>query len=162
MLQRISGWSTKRKVIAGIAALIAISIIIGAISSVLESEESKQARLDVTVTAEAVKLEEQAAKEAEETRNKEQGLHCLSQWNGHHDGLIRLVKRELNDPDSLDARETTIVKVGVGVGIMPAREGQHIILMNFTAKNALGGTVRSDAVGYVDNDSCEAELIRWE
>ena len=68
---------------------------------------------------------EERQQERQEDRRK--GFHCLSPWNGHHDGFERLVRGQLNDPDSLRTDSTAIV---------PAEEGVHIIRMEFGAKNA--------------------------
>ena len=166
ILQRISGWSTKRKVLAGIAALIVISFVIGGISSVFESEESKQAKVDATVTAVAVKEAEVAAKAIVEAEEQASGLHCLSDLNGRHRGFERLVKRDgnLRDPNSLESQNTWIVRVGEPLNLpdvaqVDGREGHHIIILDFTATNAFGGRVRSEAVGYVDNATCDATVL---
>ena len=152
MLQRFSGWSRKRKIIVGCLVGVAILLIISAIVSALESEETKAARAEATAVA-------VQAKEAEEAAKRESGLHCLSEWDGHHDGFQTLVNRQMNDPDSLEARETLIGKVGVGISTYEGRSGKHIIVMDYTAKNPLGGTVRAEAVGYVDSESCQAENL---
>ena len=144
MLQRIGAWSTKRKIIVGGLVILGILVVVSAVGTALESEESKAAKVEATAVA-------VQAKEAEEAKKREAGLHCLSAWDGHHDGFQRLVKRHLNDPDSLEARQTSVGKVGVGVSVYEGRQGQHIIAMDYTAKNPLGGTVRAEAVGYLDS-----------
>ena len=40
--------------------------------------------------------------------------------------------------------------------------GKHIILTEFTAKNAFGGRVRHTAGGLVDHETCEATLVGIE
>ena len=42
--------------------------------------------------------------DAEEAEDRRKGLHCLSDWDGDHEGLERLVRQELNDPDSMETR----------------------------------------------------------
>ena len=149
MQHRISGWSRKRKIIVGCLVGIAVLLVVSAIVSAFESEETKAARAEATAVAIQVKESEKAAE-------RESGLHCLSAWDGHHDGFQNLVKQQLNDPDSLEARETLVGKVGVPISTFEGRTGQHIIVMDYTAKNQLGGTVRAEAVGYVNSESCEA------
>ena len=152
MLKRISGWSTKRKWVVGCLAGIAVLFVVSAIVSALESEETKAARAEATAVA-------VQAKEAQEAEKRKSGLHCLSPLDGHHDGFQRLVKQQMNDPDSVEARETLIGKVSVGVSSFGARQGKHVIVMDYTAKNPLDGTVRAQAVGYVDSESCQAENL---
>ena len=40
--------------------------------------------------------------------------------------------------------------------------GQHAVFMDFGAKNAFGGMVRSMARGLIDNGTCEAVLLYIE
>ena len=71
MLRRISSWSRRKKILAGVGVFVLAMFILGLIVEALESEESKQARLAVTATAEAVKAEAAATAEvvnAEATR----------------------------------------------------------------------------------------------
>lgn len=92
-----------------------------------------------------------SAAEAEERRK---GFHCLSAWDGNHDGLEALVRQHLNDPGSMETYETRIAPVDA--------DGQHVIIMEFGARNAFGGMVRSEAVGTIDNETCEAALLGIE
>ena len=71
MLDRISSWSRRRKILAGVGVGFLILVILGMITSALEPEESRQARLAVTATAEAQKAIADATAEvvnAEATR----------------------------------------------------------------------------------------------
>ena len=170
MWRTISGWRTEWKVGIGIVVFIVGVFILAAIADALESEESKAARAYANaqktavaqVEAESTALARRAQKEQEEFEKAEElatGLHCLSAWDGHHNGFKNLVKPQLNDPDSLKARETRIGRVGMDIGVMPGLDGQYVITMNFTAQNSFGGTVRHDAYGYVSSDGCEALLL---
>ena len=144
MLQRISGWSTKRKVIVGGLVVLGILMVVSAIGTALESEESKAANAEAT----AVAVQAEEALEAEERKS---GMHCLSALDGDHDGLNDLVKDQLTDPGSL---ETVSTKVS------PADDsGKNGLFMDFTAKNAFGGRVRYMARAVMDNESCEATLV---
>ncbi len=90
--------------------------------------------------------EEDKQATAEERR---QGFHCLSAWDGNHDGLETLVKQHLNDPSSMETHQTLI---------SPVVDGTHRIKMEFGAANAFGGMVRHVAIGYIDHETCEATL----
>ena len=37
--------------------------------------------------------------------------------------------------------------------------GKHTLIMDFGARNSFGGMVRNTAVAWIDNESCEAELL---
>ena len=91
--------------------------------------------------------EQQEAKAEEERK----GFHCLSAWDGNHDGLEGLVRQQLNDPDSMETHETRIAPAGTS--------NQHRIIISFGARNAFGGMVRHTAIGWIDHDSCEATLV---
>jgi hypothetical protein len=90
--------------------------------------------------------DEDKATKVEERR---QGFHCLSDWDGNHDGLEALVRTQLNDPSSMETYNT---------GIGQVVNGQHRIEMEFGARNAFGGMVRGVALGWVDHETCEATL----
>ena len=92
-----------------------------------------------------------AEKAAEEAKTKRAGFHCLSAWDGNHEGLEELIRANLNDPGSMETEETRITPVN--------KNGEHSISLEFTAKNALGGRVRNTAAGTVDNATCIATLI---
>lgn len=81
---------------------------------------------------------------------RQKGFHCLSAWDGNHDGLEALIRNRLNDPGSMETIETVITPVDA--------RGDHAIVLEFTAKNAFGGRVRHMAFGIVDNSTCEATL----
>ena len=87
------------------------------------------------------------ATSAEDRRN---GFHCLSKWDGNHDQLEDLVRANLNDPGSMETHSTSITPVDAN--------GNHTIIMDFSAKNALGGRVRNEAVGEVSQATCKATL----
>ena len=43
--------------------------------------------------------------------------------------------------------------------ITPEVDGTHIVIVDFGAKNALGGVVRNIARGLVDHETCEALVV---
>ena len=80
---------------------------------------------------------------------REDGFHCLSRWDGNHDGLEKLVRGQLTDPGSMETYETRISK---------NVSGTHYIQMDFGARNSFGGMVRHTAFGEVDSQTCNAVL----
>ncbi|MCY4085335.1 MAG: hypothetical protein OXG37_00210 [Actinomycetia bacterium] len=133
----------------GIVGLIILAIIIGVVVTTCggpsEAEQAEERRED-------------AAERAKEREEQWKGFHCLSDWDGNHDGFEAIVRGRLNDLDSMKTRQTEITPVQ-GPG---SYEGLHVIRMEFTARNALGGVVRSRAVGTVRPDNCKATLLRIE
>lgn len=93
--------------------------------------------------------ERQEAAAAAEERRK--GFHCLSSFDGNHNGLERLVRGRLNDPNSLETVRTLISPVNDA--------NKHRVRMEFTATNAFGGRVRNIAIGLIDNNTCVATLL---
>ena len=93
---------------------------------------------------------EKAAKAEEERK----GFHCMSTYDGNHDGLERLIKAKLKDPDSMDTIETKITPVDAN--------GNHAVFLKYRARNSFGGMVVEQAFGIVDNDTCEATLLGVE
>ena len=122
-------------IVGGLSILLIVLIIV-AVSMDDQSTENKSAR---------------ASEEAEEKRK---GLHCLSAWDGNHDGFETLVKANLKDPNSMDTYGTRITPVNA--------QGKHTILMDYGARNSFGGMVRGTARGTVDNETCEATLLNVE
>ena len=94
--------------------------------------------------------EERIEKEKETLEEKRKGFHCLSAWDGNHDGLEALIRSQLNDPGSMKTYSTSILPVST--------DGTHTILVSFGARNRLGGMVRGNAVGSIDNKTCKATL----
>ena len=86
------------------------------------------------------------AENLKEQQDREKGFHCLSGWDGSHREFVRATKRMMNDPKSFDHVETRVTPRD--------SSGRHTIIMEFTGKNAFGGTVRSIATGSYSNVSC--------
>ena len=121
-----------------------------ALVSVAGGDEDPAAEEEEARQAEAAEAAERRAG-AEERRK---GFHCLSKWDGNHDGLEALIRDRLSDPGSMETIETLIAPVNP--------EGDHKIWLDFTAKNAFGGRVRSIAYGLVSQATCEATLVQIE
>lgn len=133
----------------GGAVLVVIIAIIAAATSPGNGDRSARddARAAETARLRAINDRETAAAEAEERRK---GFHCLSGWDGNHEGLEALIRAVLNDPGSMETISTRITPVN--------ENGRHLVALDFTAKNAYGGRVRNTAYGYVDNGTCAATL----
>lgn len=106
------------------------------------------------LTVEGQRMSEAAATAVAEAEERRKGFHCLSPWDGNHDGLEALIRDNLNDPGSMDTIQTRITPVD--------EDGHHTVALEFTALNALGGRVRLTAYGQVNNESCEATLTGIE
>ena len=122
-------------IVSGLCIVLIIAIIVG-VSIDEQSTENKSTRA------------------AEKAEDKRKGFHCLSAWDGHHDGFEALVKANLKDPSSMETHGTKITPVN--------DLGQHTIIMDFGARNSFGGMVRQEATGWVANETCEATLLSVE
>ena len=79
---------------------------------------------------------------------RRQGQHCLN-LGDTNESFYAKVYASVVDPGSLN-EELTVIS--------PVIDGEHRIKMDFTTRNALGQTVRSAAIGWVDHETCEATL----
>ena len=86
--------------------------------------------------------------------DRRRGFHCLDPWDGNHNGLEDLVRERLIDPDSMDTVSTLIAPVD--------SQGDHRILMEFTARTRGGAYDALSAYGWVDQDTCVATLVLLE
>lgn len=84
-------------------------------------------------------------------QNREKGFHCLSAWDGSHVGFVDSVKNALRDPNSFEHIKTVIT---------PESDGQHIVMMDYRARNGFGGMNVGVAMGVVSNVNCR--LLGWE
>ena len=135
--------SRAAKIIGGAAAGI---IVVGMIGSALGGGGDRESNDKPAPAATRTESPQDA-----ERRHK--GFHCLSGWDGGHNGLNELIKARLNDPGSFEMHETKIAPV------TPYSGGKHAIIVDFSAKNALGGRVRHSARGTVAPDTCGATLV---
>ena len=136
-------WSRRKKFLTiGGSILGALVVIIIIVNALPESEATKARNIEATQVA------VDSTKTAIEERQK--GLHCLSPWDGNHDGLETLIRGQLKDPDSMETIETRI---------SPAQDGFHDVILEFRARNSLGGMVVNTAIGKVSTTNCQATLI---
>ena len=134
---------TRKQVFLGIGlAFVVLVVIVGIIG---DTDDKAETTPLPTPTSVPVKTEELPTMNADQRK----GFHCLSAWDGNHEGMEALIRDQLNDPGSMETVETRIA---------PVLGGKHLVQLECTAKNAFGGRVRHVAHGYVDNATCEAEL----
>jgi hypothetical protein len=73
----------------------------------------------------------------------------LSGWDGSHPGLTKMIKKNMNDPDSYEHVETKY-----------RDEGQSIfIITKFRGKNAFGGKVMNTISARVDFNGNVIEIV---
>jgi uncharacterized lipoprotein NlpE involved in copper resistance len=96
----------------------------------------------------AQKAAEIAAQKAEDQRR---GFHCLSSWDGSHRATVNYIKENLRDPDSYQHIKTSITPAD--------KEGNHILIMQYRAKNGFGGYVPGSVMVTVKNEDCSGKLI---
>lgn len=109
--------------------------LIGWIATIEESPEQKAERL------------------AQEAEDRRKGFHCLSPWDGSHDGVVKLVQAQLRDPDSFTHVETRVT---------PVADGRHTLTMQYRAKNGFGGVNSAMARAVYNQADCTATLISLE
>ena len=66
-------------------------------------------------------------------------------WDGHLDAVENLVRPYLNDEGSMETHRTIVSRV-------PDAEGYHTVVMEYSAKNALGGRIKP--VATQDGPAC--------
>lgn len=71
---------------------------------------------------------------------------CMDPWDGNHNGFEDQVRALLNDPRSMDTISTWVSRL--------LEDGTHRITMDYTARNVLGGVVRTTAVGNLNPTTC--------
>lgn len=127
-----------------------------AVSTAVRRSEEHQREVEATALAQQEALESaQKAKEAKEfeasqTERRRTGENCLSPWDGSNRSLVALVTSSLRDPESFQHDRTNIAAADP--------EGHHRVKMIFRAKNGFGGFSVGEAIGDIDQATCEASL----
>lgn len=121
---------------------------------VASTATARSVEATATIKAQKTRRSERATQEAVKATAtatyRHQGFHCLSAWDGNSRRMNDLIKTYLNDPNSMEVHSTRIA---------PEVDGTHVVIVDFGAKNALGGVVRNIARGLVDHETCEALVI---
>ncbi|WP_419847581.1 hypothetical protein [Candidatus Poriferisocius sp.] len=76
---------------------------------------------------------------SEPTTAKELFEGCVSAWDGNHEGLEARIRARLNDPGSMETHGTYYNSSD------SIADGEIRIRLNYSAANAFGGKVRTDA-----------------
>lgn len=92
-----------------------------------------------------------AARAAEENSDGAIAKRCLSAWDGNHDGFERQIRQLLSDPNSMETHATYYGRI----------DGDFVIRMDYGARNAFGGMVRTTAVGIMNTETCEVAVIDY-
>ena len=148
-------WSTggegsKWRPVIGLAGpILLVVIIIAMASSSEEDEPTEQASLPASATVVPTSTPVPVAPTATPLPNVRD---CFSPWDGHLDALEDLVRPYLNDEDSMQTHETRFSS-------QPDADGYHLVTMEYSAKNALGGRVKALASGLVHQSTCEVLLV---
>ena len=83
---------------------------------------------------------------------REQVEDCLSPWDGNHDGFEDQIRPLLNDRGSMRTHETRF-------GVEDYEPGRVLIRIVYSAENAFGGRVTTEAIGLLDYATCEVEVV---
>lgn len=108
--------------------------------------ENNQSKIDslnnvldmIALNVDAIALEKEALKNNQKDQIKSQ----FSSWDGSHRNFVKLVKKNMNDPDSFDHVETRYAVLSNNSGIQ--------VSMKFRGKNAFGGTVLNHLTAQFD------------
>ena len=123
-----------------LGSLVAVSLLVGC----GESPEEKAAKAER-------KAKEEAALIAKKAEDKRKGFHCLSSWDGSHRATENYVVQNLRDPDSYQHIKTSITPVD--------KEGNHMLIMQYRAKNGFGGYATGSVMVVVKNEDCSGKLV---
>jgi len=93
-----------------------------------------------------------AAPKTEAEIREDQLQNHFSAWDGSHNGLTKIIKKSMNDPDSYDHDETVYWD-----------KGDHLVVRTtFRGKNAFGGVVKNSITAKVDLNGNVLEVISQE
>lgn len=97
-----------------------------------------------------VKLQEEIAKQVELNKNRKELIEKqFSAYDGSHRALERLIKENMNDPDSYDHIETRFLDKG----------DYLLVITKFRGANAFGGKVINTVSAKVDFDGNVIEIL---
>lgn len=113
--------------------------------------EQRREKAEQDAAAAKAKAAEKAAKDKED---KQKGFHCLSGFDGSHPAVKRYVEKNMRDPDSFEHIETRISPV--------SKNGDHLLVMKYRAKNGFGGMNVSSATATIENKTCKATISAIE
>jgi hypothetical protein len=121
-------------------ALISVAVIAVSVAYLGGCTESKEE-----------KAQSDAQTVAKKAEDKRKGFHCLSGWDGSHRATVNYVKENLRDPDSYQHIKTSITPVD--------KDGNHMLIMQYRAKNGFGGYATGSVMAIVQNENCAGKLV---
>ena len=138
------GATMLRIVILSLSGLLGAILVLAAVLAILEAtgviEPTEEATPSATTRPSATTTRRPAATTTARTLSaKEVFEDCVSAWDGNHDGLEALIRAQLNDPGSMETH---------GTYYNPSdslTDGHITIRLDYGARNALGGMVRTNA-----------------
>ena len=81
--------------------------------------------------------------------------NCVSPWDGNHEGFEDKIRALLNDPDSMSTHGTYYNSSdSISDGVIRIR-------LNYSAANAFGGKVRTDAFADMNIRTCVVDVIDY-
>ncbi|MEO6218171.1 MAG: hypothetical protein ABIO86_19240 [Sphingomonas sp.] len=156
LMEKVSdGWLLRGMPRWGVLALAAFIFVVWASSNTSFQTQAAPTRVELSgneVDAAVASADAASVPVASEEAVTEpaSGERCLSAWDGANASLVKVVKGELNDPDSFAHDRTFISPIG--------KDGLYPIKMLFRSRNGFGGVVRGAAEGAVNPATCEATL----
>ena len=140
-------------------AMVALAIQLPSSPQYLAEERSRAAaaaKAEQAAAGEARRVAKEKARKAALAKaaadeKAKSGFDCLSTWNGSSRSFVTAVKAQLRDPDSFKHYETRITPRNA--------KGNHLIFMDYGARNGFGGMNRQTATGVVDGRTCEATVV---
>lgn len=122
-------WKTWHKVIIALAVLLTIGVVKG------------KNEIDKNPASVAAKVVSQ--KETDSLNRIKRIEKNFSGWDGSQRNLVKLVKDNMNDPNSFEHATTKYFDVG---------ENKLVVLMTYRGKNAFGGVVTQNVKVETDLD----------
>lgn len=119
-------------------------------SSTEERDEARAQQRRQEAAQRAAQQRREAAQRASRT-DQEIAEDCLSPWDGNHDDFERQIRERLNDPGSMTTHATYFGRVS----------GEFTLRMDYGARNAFGGMVRTEAIAIMDTATCEVTVIDY-
>lgn len=157
-------FTQRKQLIVGFGALFVLVVVIAALAGGDDESTTTTPRRS-TPTAEPAAPEATTPTRSTPTRTtpsqtsttrtftRDDIEDCLDPWDGNHNGFEDSVRAGLNDPGSMKTYDTYF-------GITPT-DGRVPIRMDYGARNAFGGMVRTQATGSLDIASCRVTVYTY-
>jgi hypothetical protein len=139
----------KKSYISALLTVIIILFVIGFFGTNNKNKNHSQSSSSATPTTPRTAYVAPTTPKTAEQIRKERIERCFSAWDGSHRGLERLIKKEMNDPDSYKHVETVY-----------GDKGDYLIVKTtFRGKNKFGGVVKDWVEAKADLDGNIIEII---